>query len=105
MICNNCGAAFDEPQVLSEPAGEYFGTPVHVEISICPVCGSDDIEESGKCPICGEAMKKTDDYCSGCVDWIQCAVHRFILDVQNHCDIGYDTALEYITQEIERRNL
>lgn len=105
MICNNCESEFDDPRVLAEPAGEYFGTPGYVHIEVCPICGSDDIEESARCPICGTNMLKSEDCCHECVEWIRCTVGEFISDVESACNLDYDAALEYITQEIERRNI
>lgn len=42
--CNDCGKEFDEP--ATEYNHEYFwGAPCTLEYSVCPLCGSDAVEE------------------------------------------------------------
>lgn len=77
MICNNCGATFDEQDVVHyrEDYGEIF--------SACPVCGDYDISDSAECVLCGEEMDPGDlreGFCLQCL-WDE---------------IDYDVALAYM---------
>lgn len=46
--CNYCGARFEDYEVRtrSEYVSEFWGSPAYAEISVCPSCGSDEIEET-----------------------------------------------------------
>lgn len=44
-ICHDCGEIFDEPQVVNESRGEFWGSPCWEEMHYCPCCGSDDYDE------------------------------------------------------------
>lgn len=46
--CNDCGARFEDYEVRtrSEYVSEFWGSPAYAEISVCPSCGSDEIEET-----------------------------------------------------------
>lgn len=103
MICNNCGRVFDEPAT----AYQY-----HMEIDdnryraypICPYCESEEIEESDVCCICDNDKQKTSDYCENCDAAIHELVGNLIKDLQKSFNIDYQTALEWVTYDIERRN-
>lgn len=45
--CSDCGAAFEdyETKTRLEYISEFWGAPAYAEISVCPCCGSDEIEE------------------------------------------------------------
>lgn len=77
MICNNCGATFDEQDMAHyrEDYGEVFAA--------CPVCGQSDIAESDSCQICLEE-KHHDDLREGIC--LQCLWDS----------IDYETALAYM---------
>lgn len=50
-ICNECGERFDEPEIESTTYEDYYGVgsefigKTHLEVEICPYCGSEDIDE------------------------------------------------------------
>lgn len=68
MFCMNCGRIFDDPRNVPDFTSEYFGEPVTHYISVCPGCGSDEIQEAVRCRICGEWS--TDDICEYCEEEI-----------------------------------
>lgn len=49
--CDNCGAEFEEPEVERVCWEDYFGVSSmfasynYGDITVCPNCGSEDIEE------------------------------------------------------------
>ena len=43
--CEDCGCKFDEPDVISEPRGEFWGAPCSEDIDVCPKCHSDYIHK------------------------------------------------------------
>ena len=40
-----CGAEFDEPEMVEESRGEFWGVPCYERMFYCPVCGDDCFEE------------------------------------------------------------
>lgn len=44
LICANCGRAFDEPRLVYESRGEFWGAPAYEPMSYSPCC-NDDYEE------------------------------------------------------------
>lgn len=45
--CDNCGAELEEDEVkaIEDPRGEFWGMPCSETIYVCPVCGTDALEE------------------------------------------------------------
>lgn len=67
IICNECGAVFDEPKGVFNKVGE-LPTDGHYE-SVCPECGGDDIEDAERCHGCDEYKAKStlnDGFCNEC---------------------------------------
>lgn len=46
FACRNCGEGFDDPDVVEEDRGEFWGMPAYEEMWYCPCCGSDDFDEA-----------------------------------------------------------
>lgn len=46
FYCYDCESEFNEPEVVDEPRGEFWGTPCYERICYCPYCGSGYIEET-----------------------------------------------------------
>ena len=73
-VCMDCKCEFDSPIKEYDRATGYNGY-------VCPVCGSDDIEETAECIMCGAVkLKDSMNYgiCLGCIqevsnDWDQVA--------------------------------
>ena len=42
--CRDCGCLFDEPNVVHESRGEYWGVPSYEDMWYCPHCGSEDFD-------------------------------------------------------------
>lgn len=83
LVCNDCGASFDESEALHESTSceDYYGvaglfpnsTPM--TLTLCPECGSDAVSECDKdgieCDDCEEwedcpHFKQPDEYCELC---------------------------------------
>lgn len=45
--CEDCGMIFQEYELRldSEMIGEYMGAPAYVTYTVCPVCGSMELED------------------------------------------------------------
>lgn len=43
--CGNCGNEFDEPDIIQECMGEFWGAPAYQTFEVCPYCGEEIIEE------------------------------------------------------------
>ena len=41
MFRCECGARFEEPKIVHEYRGEFWGTPAYEEMCYCPYCGDD----------------------------------------------------------------
>lgn len=69
--CNRCGAITDDCDLETgrEYVGECFGTPAYENVSICPHCGSSNIEEIELCSECNEVIEDEsyNGLCKSCV--------------------------------------
>lgn len=45
LKCNDCGCEFENPKVVYESRGEFWGAPAYEAVGYCPNCGSDYYEE------------------------------------------------------------
>lgn len=75
--CASCSAIFNDPAKYQEDTGGYqTGVgyyPYYEYFNICPVCGSDEINEAEKCECCGvyafkDSLYISDDLKYLCVD-------------------------------------
>ena len=41
--CGDCENEFNEPKIIRESRGEFWGMPAYEDIGVCPYCGSDFI--------------------------------------------------------------
>lgn len=58
--CLDCDAEFEEPKTIYGESLEHFGRPCREVWAVCPMCGSDQIEELED--IYGE---EAEDYAAG----------------------------------------
>lgn len=42
--CECCKEVFQEPRIIEESRGEFWGAPAYERVAVCPWCGSDDID-------------------------------------------------------------
>ena len=72
LICLDCGNIFYDCEAVH--AVDITSTPVgtiRTERSVCPACGSDDLEEAAHCRICGGTFRE-DELISGiCKDCLR----------------------------------
>lgn len=69
-ICKNCGEIFEEPKIVKESRGEFWGHPAFEDCYYSPCCGC-DYDEAIECNICGEWYSEDDlcmGVCSKCID-------------------------------------
>lgn len=45
FICLECGRIFEEPKLIKESRGEFWGAPCYEEWPGCPFCYCGNIEE------------------------------------------------------------
>ena len=43
--CGDCGKTFNEPDLVRESRGEFWGMPAYEDMYYCPHCGSDFIDK------------------------------------------------------------
>ena len=105
MFCENCHTAVSEDDVIikSECLGECHGVPAWNYYDTCPHCGSDEIYEAQTCPVCGEAYGGVEDLCDNCLEYIAASFTDYIRNLQLALGTDYETTLEAIKNEIERR--
>lgn len=72
MKCLNCGHIFEDGEELrkSEKVGEFWGAPAYEEYPLCPLCESDEVEETCNCEICGGEFTSDELCCGVCDDCI-----------------------------------
>ncbi len=65
-MCNNCKCDFDEPRKKRTSYEAEFGVAhlfpdtTNCYIQVCPMCGSDDIEELTMCRYCHQWVREED---------------------------------------------
>ena len=74
-ICRNCGATLDEREIKSAWGWLTDDPRDKEEYGVCPVCGSDELEEARTCIKCGEPFLPDDvasciNYCEDCRELI-----------------------------------
>ena len=79
LACVNCGHIFDEDDAIHET--EYTGVTSEAwsekfDITKCPECGGDWIEEAIRCDFCGAFS--LDDVCPECKDLISIYLRRLV---------------------------
>lgn len=61
--CKECGAVFDEPEIITITHNSRYEPYGYEEHGKCPNCPSDDFTECVVCDYCGEAIEdNTDNY-------------------------------------------
>lgn len=43
-VCIDCGREFNEPKVVSENVGDFWGAPAYETFYYCPFCGGDVVD-------------------------------------------------------------
>lgn len=76
-VCVECGEVFDKDQAeyyVERDTGEGGYGNVMYSAMLCPVCGSEDIDDAKFCPVCGEWHGREDDIiCEDCAKDIETA--------------------------------
>ena len=89
--CKNCYKEFEQPERKKECFEDFYGVSHlfhdrnYFDMLICPVCGSDDIEEMQKCDRCEEYfleddLTDTEEMAGGGIGYL-------CLDCLNDCDL------------------
>lgn len=102
--CINCGNTFDTPDVGCNKE-EYWGAPIYEHFYICPVCGSDWIEELGKCLLSGQYLPTNEIYSEDVVTWGKDLIDCAICEIQNQYDCDYSTAKEFFRYVCEIKEI
>lgn len=79
--CRECGHIFDEGEeaVWKERYGEYWGMPAYKEMKGCPMCHSEDYEETTRCEVCGSEHLEDELFGGVCEECLDKARHDFKL--------------------------
>ena len=105
-LCNTCGREFREPEIAVAATGVVAsdGTPELWTYSVCPSCGSDDIETRERCELCGDRLaSKGSDYCNECRTIIETGIKAFLRRYQLECSADYETIMDEFNEVIEER--
>lgn len=87
LICENCGAVFEEPIKGFEE-----------EKDSCPNCGDWGIREAKKCIVCGEPC--LDDLCENCLGMFKEAVEGFIDMYSKELGLPKDRIIDLIEDNL-----
>ena len=81
--CDDCGAVFDKPRIRYEHHSELAGMPgpKDEEIRVCPVCGSDYIEEGHECVRC-LGFTPFGDFCADCLNELDARMEKVQQDMK-----------------------
>lgn len=104
--CNDCKHEFEDPKMECELHGELagMGGEKYEYFSVCPICGSEDIEEEEVCDLCKNYRPKLIPIggkwiCKECDDWVWEKLRTVTDDTAKHFDISNSDA-EKIVSEI-----
>ena len=92
FVCLECGEMFEEPLILYDNLGEFWGAPAQD-------CKSDQIDEADKCDICGEYIQ-AGYICEDCAEDIQTRVREIKTYIKNN-KLNYDEYINYLIEELE----
>lgn len=98
--CLDCGEVFDTPKQGSDFKTEYFGKTVTHYISVCPNCGSDELDTAERCELCGEWHSGSLDYCAECEDIIHEYIDPVIDEIVKTFGYSRSTVIEAIRELI-----
>ena len=104
--CNECKHEFREPETEVEATGVVApdGTPELWTFSVCPSCGSDDIDWREYCELCGDRVAaKGSDFCNECLTIIETGIRAFLRRYQGECGADYETMMKAFDEVIEER--
>lgn len=99
FVCLECGEMFEEPLILYDNLGEFWGAPAQDAYGACPNCKSDQIDEADKCDICGEYIQ-AGYICEDCAEDIQTRVREIKTYIKNN-KLNYDEYINYLIEELE----
>lgn len=75
FFCNHCRKTFTEWDAHHRPARLEDSADPWTNVTTCPYCGSDEIEEAEICPLCRKPHKKTlTGYCDPCTNYTKAAL-------------------------------
>ena len=95
--CNECGYEFEEPRIVRESRGEYWGAPAYEDYPVCPACGGDFVEMH-KCA-CGEWT--TDRFCTGCMSTAKIMLVQLFEKLENDRGFYYSDAVDLAVDAME----
>ena len=101
-VCLECGEVFDYNDAkydVEYDSGEGSRGGIVYSTMICPVCGSEDVEEAKECPVCGEYHGAEDDICDDCAEEIKTAWNDLLAKFPDWADAG--EIARYIAEELE----
>lgn len=110
LICRNCNSVFSEEdrKTVCENRGEFWGSPAFERISVCPVCGSDDISDAVKCDICGEYFDSDEAYyadiyrvCPVCKDKAEKKYREWAARVESEFLQTFDSIEQKVVEELQ----
>ena len=103
MYCEECGAMFEYPDIKKDFECEYEGGRCYRYITVCPVCGSDEIRTANICPICQETHEGEDDICDNCREEIDGIVEELkskSIDMGMRWEALADELVERLSNEL-----
>ena len=100
--CAECKGVFDTPNIEKELVGTCGLAPAYEEISVCPYCGSDDIERVSQCKITGEYISWGDSFSEDVIAETVNSLLEVRDDIQRRYGVDCEDAQEVMCEAIER---
>ena len=102
-FCNECKGTFEEPKETEDFTSEYWGAVVHHTTTVCPFCGSEEIDEMNKCDICGEYIAPGVCICENC----QGLIHDIVNETRRKANytalrfkLNFEELMYHIAEEL-----
>lgn len=102
MVCNDCKAQFLVPARRTESIGSPWGIPTSRCFHVCPMCGSEEIEEATQCRACNEPCPVGDNLCEDCRTSFDVMLESFIKTASENYHLTYDEVQSEIADALER---
>ena len=97
--CNDCCEFIEEQDLDSRPCELEDGLPRGTKISLCPYCGSEDLEEADFCERCGTPIPPDEHLCQDCEDDLGYGVRSLIESFQGDVLDAREKFFDYLERE------
>ena len=100
--CAECKGVFDTPNEEKDLVGTCGLAPAYEKISVCPYCGSDEIEQVSQCEITGEYISWGDSFSEGVITETANSLLEIRDGIQRRYGVDSEIAEDLVCEAIER---